>query len=134
MALKGDRQIINYRPGDFFLDEVAERGGFVVISTTGSGAALDQASNLATYAANSSGKVVLGVLLPDMVNVDLTKYKVNQHKNEVQKGGKVAIASQGWVRTNFYVGSPTGGAPAYLSSSGYVTPTFGNNIAQTPLC
>jgi hypothetical protein len=131
MALKGDRRIKSHRI-DVYVDEVATRGGFLVVSTTyGSGAALDQASNVGTYAANSSGKVVMGVLLDDVVDVDQTKYKLNQHKSEIQKGMKATVADHGWVLTNFYVGSPTPG-PAYLSSSGYVTPTNGG-AAATPI-
>lgn len=133
MALKGDRYIVTTRP-DFFMDEVAERGGIAVASTIGSGAALDQARQLATYAANPSGLVPLGVLLHDMVNVDLTKYKLNQHRDEVQQGMKVAIMDRGWVRTNFnYPGTSwTAMSPAYLSSSGRVTPTNAG-LAATPL-
>lgn len=134
MALKGDRYIVTGRP-DFFLDEVAERGGILVVSTVGSGAALDQAQQLSTYAANSSGKVPLGVLMGDMVNIDLTKYKLNQHRDESQKGGKVWIADRGWVRTNMVIGSPGAGVNAYLSSSGFVTSTLDTNggTAATPL-
>lgn len=134
MALKGDRYVVTGRM-DFFMDEIAERGGVVVASTVGSGAALDQAKQLCTYAANSSGKVPVGILMGDMVNVDLTKYKLNQHKDEVQQGSKVYIMDRGWVRTNFYVGSPTVMSNAYLSSSGKVTPTIDANggTAATPL-
>jgi hypothetical protein len=134
MALKGHRRMPEhgYRM-DFFMDEVAERGGVVVLSTTGSGAALDQAVQLVTYAAQSSGKVPVGIMLADMVNIDLTKYKLNQHKNEIQKGSKAPIHEKCEVLTNMYVGSPTGGAVAYLSSSGKVTPTLGNNVAATPV-
>lgn len=130
MALKGNRQIILTRP-DIYADEVLEKGGILSFSTAGSGATLDQAQNLGTYAANSSGKVVIGVALDDMVDVDLTKYKLNQHKDEVAKGYKISVATQGWVLTNMYTGSPTVG-PAYLTSSGKVTPTKVGDV-QTPL-
>lgn len=130
MALKGDRFVVQTRP-DFYMDEVAERGGIVVASSVGSGAALDQSRQLATYAANSSGKTVLGVLMCDMVDVDLSKYKLNQHKFEVQKGAKVLILEKGWVRTNMYDTAPTTIGPAYLSSSGKFTPTNGG-AAATP--
>jgi hypothetical protein len=131
MALKGNRQIKSHRT-DIYVDEVAERGGFLVQSTTyGSGAALDQASNVGTYKANSSGTHVLGVLLDDVVDVDQTRYKLNQHKSEIQKGMKATVADVGWVLTNYYVGSPTPG-PAYLTSSGKVTPTNGG-AAATPI-
>ena len=35
-----------------------------------------------------------------MVNVDLTRQHINQHKDEVQKGGKVTILRKGYVVTN----------------------------------
>jgi len=130
MALKGDRYIETTEIA-YFMDEVAERGGIVCSKTYGSGAALDQGSQLATYPANSSGQSPIGVLLCDMVNIDLTRYKLNQHRDEVQKGGKVSIMRKGWVRTNFGAGTITAG-PSYLTSSGYVTSVNGG-AAATPL-
>lgn len=119
MALKGDRLELQHDIS-YFMNEVAEKGGVVSFSTGGSGAALDQSAALVTYAANSSGKKPLGILLNDMVNLDLTRQHVNQHKNEVQKGGKVTILRKGWVLTNFVNGSPGVGSGAYLTSSGYL--------------
>lgn len=131
MALKGDRQE-NFYEVSFFMNEVAERGGVVVMSTAGSGSALDQSAALCTYSASPSGKVPLGLLLADMVNVDQTKYHVNFHKNEVQKGGKVPLLTEGWVLTNMiYPGvTPTAGITAYLCHSGLlaITDTIGSNI------
>ena len=51
MALKADRISLDSMI-DFFMNEVAERGGIATISTVGSGAAMDQSVQLATYAAN----------------------------------------------------------------------------------
>lgn len=131
MALKGDRLVVGTR-FEYYMDEVAERGGVAVVSTVGSGAALDQSRNLATYAANSSGKTPIGILMYDMVDVDLSKYKLNQHRYETNKGAKILIMDKGWVRTNMYDTTPTNVGPAYLSSSGKVTPTNGG-AAATPL-
>jgi hypothetical protein len=124
MALKGDRQE-NFHDVSFFMNEVAERGGIVVMSTVGSGAALDQASALCSYAAAPSGKAAVGLLLADMVNVDQTKYHINFMKNEVQQGGKVPLLTEGWVVTNMiYPGvTPTAGATAYLAHSGLIAIT-----------
>ena len=94
--------------------------GFPVISTVGSGAALDQSAQLATYAADPSGKIPLGCLVVDMVDKDLTQFYLNRHKREVQKGQKVPIASVGWVRTNMIEGSVTSQGTAYLGHSGRV--------------
>lgn len=106
----------------FFMNEVATRGGFVCASTVGSGAALDQADALATYAANPSGKTVLGVLMCDMVNLDLTRQKENVYKEEVQKGGKVTIWTKGWVVTDMIYPGHTiaAGNKAYIGPSGLI--------------
>ena len=99
MALKGDRYEFETTI-DFFMNEVAERGGVVTLSTAGSGAALDQSAALVTYAAAQSGQVPIGILLNDMVNIDQTRQHINFHKNEMQKGGKVTLLKKGTVVTN----------------------------------
>lgn len=130
--LKGDCQIpLDGTRLDIYMNEVAVRGGVVSYATAGSGAALDQSKNLGTYAANSSGQVPVGFLFDDMVNIDLTRYKLNQHKREVNIGSKVTIVNRGWLVTSNFVGTPAVG-PAYLSSSGNLTSTFGGTV-QTPL-
>ena len=121
MALKGDRYEFETST-DFFLNEVAERGGCVTLSTAGSGAALDQAGAKVSYVADASGAVPAGLLLNDMVNLDLTRQHINWHKDEVQKGGKVTLLTQGNVVTNMiYPGdTPTAGGLAYVAHSGYI--------------
>ena len=131
MALKGDRYV-ELADISWNMNEVATRGGIVSMSTGGSGAALDQAAALCTYAANQSGKVPLGLLLGDMVNYDLTRQHINWQKDEVQQGGKVPVMIRGWAVTNFYVGTPTIGQNAYLGPSGYMT-TVLTNIANNPM-
>lgn len=122
MALKGDRYEV-IQDIRHFMNEVAERGGIATMSTAGSGAAMDQSARLVTYAAQPSGKVPVGILMGDMVDVDLSRYKLNQHKNQSQKGGKVTLLKEGWVTTNMiYPGqSPAGGDKAYVGSSGFIT-------------
>ena len=67
-----------------------------------------------------SGKVPVGVLLNDMVDIDLTRQHLNQHKDEVQKGGKVSLLTKGWVVTNSLQGTPAAGDLAYLGHSGNI--------------
>lgn len=118
MALKTDRSTLD-TDISFFMNEAATRGGVACLSTGGSGAAMDQGAALVTYAALPSGKVPVGLLLNDMVNIDLTRQHLNQHKDEVQKGGKVTLLRKGYVVTNNLEGaSPTAGAPAYVAHSG----------------
>lgn len=135
MALKGDRNPVHVDISHF-MNEVAERGGFVCHTSTAaaSGAAMDQGTNLVTYAANPSGLKICGVLMNDMVNIDQTRQVINVHKDEVNKGGKVAVLKVGQVDTNYiYPGTtPAVGGPAYAAHSGYLTPT-NNGAAATPL-
>lgn len=121
MGLKADRVHLDSMI-DFFMNETATRGGVVVASTMGSGAAMDQSQQLATYAAAPSGKTPLGVLMCDVVNLDLTRQKLNVHAEEVQQGGKVTIWSKGTVVTNMiYPGvTPAAGNNAVLAHSGYL--------------
>ena len=114
---------------DFFMNEVAERGGIVSVSTVGSGAAMDQAEQLCTYAANMSGVKPLGVLMGDMVNLDLTRQHENWHKEEVQLGGKVTIWHDCTVVTDMIDPGVTitAGDTAYVGPSGL----FANAIPAT---
>lgn len=118
MALKSDRYEFQ-TDISFFMNEVAERGGVASMSTSGSGAAMDQSQALVTYSANPSGKTPIGVLLNDMVNLDLTRQRLNKYKNEIQKGSKVTMLRKGYVVTNMLTGTnPTAGQSAYVAHSG----------------
>jgi len=123
MALKGDRYELQ-TDVSFFMNEVAERGGGVTLASTStpSGVAMDSSANVVTYVTNPSGKVPLGILLNDMVNIDLTRQHINWHKDELQKGGKVTVLRKGYVITNLVgSGTPTAGAYAYVADSGYIS-------------
>lgn len=129
MALKGDREELQ-TDISFFMNETATRGLVVSVSTAGSGAAMDSAVALATVKANPSGAYPLGVLLNDMVNLDLTRQHLNQHKDEVQQGGKITILRKGWVVTNAISGTPNGGQLAYLAGTGLISATQGGGTVQ----
>jgi hypothetical protein len=123
MALKPDRYEFQ-TDISFFMNEVAERGGVASLSTGGSGAAMDQGAALATYAATGSGKVPLGILLNDMVNIDLTRQHLNKYKNEVQKGSKVTLLRKGYVVTNKIQGAaPAAGDNVFVAHSGNLSKT-----------
>ncbi len=118
MALKTDRSTLQ-TDISFFMNEAATRGGVACLSTGGSGAAMDQGVALVTYAALPSGEVPVGLLLNDMVDIDLTRQHLNQHKDEVQKGNKVTLLQKGYVVTNSIEGtSPAAGDSAYVAHSG----------------
>ena len=123
MALKTDRSTLQ-TDISFFLNEAATRGGIACLSTGGSGAAMDQGAALVTYAANPSGKIPVGLLLNDMVNIDLTRQHLNQHKDEVQKGGKVTLLQKGTVVTSNLDGSPAAGKLAYVGNSGNISASW----------
>ena len=121
MALKADRYELQTDISFFYNAGTVTRGGVVVHGTAGSGAAMDQGQALCTYAANASGAVPLGLLLNDMVNIDLTRQHLNWHKDEVQKGGKVTLLRKGWVVTSSIEGAdPAAGGLAFVAHSGNV--------------
>lgn len=124
MALLAHRKHVDSRI-DFFMNETAERGGVVSVSTQGSGEANDQANQLCTYAASPSGKIPLGVLMNDVVNLDLTRQHLNWYKDEVQQNSKVTIWEKGEVLTNLIQPGVTitAGDKAWLHASGYFSNT-----------
>lgn len=113
MALKSDRFEFQTDISFFYNEGTATRGGVVVHDTAGSGAAMDQGVNLVKYAQVTAASRPVGILLNDVVNKDLTRTHLNQHKDEVQKGGKVTVLRKGYVVTNNITGDPSAGDPAY---------------------
>jgi hypothetical protein len=122
MALKPDR-IEAYTDISFFMNEVGERGGVVVHSTSGSGVSMDDPNAVVEYAADQSGTVPAGLLLNDVVNLDLTRQHINWHKDEVQVGSKVTLLRQGQVTTNVVVTGLdiSAGSAAYYGANGALT-------------
>ena len=121
MALRGDR--VEARTDiSFFMNETGERGKVLVVSTDGSGASMDDPLAVAAIPTTISGQRALGVLMNDVVNLDLTRQHLNQHKDEVQIGGKVTILTKGTIVTNI-LATPTvsGGQDAYFDSAGNLT-------------
>jgi hypothetical protein len=118
MALKADRYELETDISFFYNEETVTRGGVVVHdSTTASGAAMDQGVNLVKYKTCGATDVPVGILLNDVVNKDLTRTHLNEHKDEVQKGGKVTILRKGWVVTNNITGTPNVGDVAFASAT-----------------
>lgn len=120
MALKPDR-VEHLTDLSFFMNQTGTRGQICIVSTAGSGAAMDD-SNAKVVFATGSGKPV-GMLLNDVVNLDLTRQHINFHKDEVQKGGKVLLLRRGTVVTNVIEAgkSPSAGSIAYYKSNGELT-------------
>ena len=122
MALKADRHELDVDISFFYNEGTATRGGVVVLDTVGSGAALDQAGAKVKYAVATNALFPVGILLNDVVNLDLTRQHINWHKDEVQKGGKVSILKKGWVVTNMIAGTPAVGLGAFVDygTAGYI--------------
>lgn len=130
MALKSDRVEL-LTDISFFMNSVAERGGVVsAVGNGGAGAAMDDADAVVEYAADPSGALPIGILVNDVVNLDLTRQHINWHKDEVQLGGKVTVLRQGQVLTNLVDGTPAAGADAYVAASGYISTTQATGAAK----
>jgi hypothetical protein len=117
MALKPQRKILDGTDISYFINETAEKGEVLVFSTGGSGSAMDDSNAVVTTpAASASGQRIAGLILNDVVNLDLTRQHLNWHKDEVQLGSKCTLLRHGEVTTNVVdTGvTPTIGAPAYV--------------------
>ena len=121
MALRPDRTELQ-TDLSFFMNETAERGLVVILSTAGSGAAMDDASAVVAIPGNGDhAKHPAGLLLNDVVNLDLTRQHINFAKDEVQQGGKVLLLRRGFVVTNMISGAVTLGEQAYFHNDGKLT-------------
>jgi hypothetical protein len=129
MALKPDR-IESYTDISFFCNSVAERGGIVVHVTSGNGVSMDDAGAVVAYPTANTGTKPAGLLLNDVVNLDLTRQHINWHKDEVQLGSKVTLLRQGQVSTNMVASgvTPAAGADAYYDNVGMLTTASTNSV------
>ncbi len=135
MALYVDRNV-EHSDITRILDDVASPGVVLVYKTAGSGSAIgDSAGKTQLLATTPSGQKVHGVLLQNFVSIDETKYHINWHKDEQQVQSPANVMRKGWVITDKVTGTPTDGAPAYLTLSGLVTPTVHatGGVAGSPL-
>jgi len=132
MALKPDR-IEAYTDISFFCnDTTAERGVMAVHSTGGSGVAMDDANAVVTtVVADPSGTKPAGLLLNDVVDLDLTRQHINWHRDEVQVGSKVTLLRQGQVTTNVIESgvTPVAGDNAYYALNGELTTSGSPTVA-----
>lgn len=124
MALKPDR-VEHLTDLSFFMDTIATRGQIVTHSTEGSGASMDDSSAV-VIVASATGQLAAGLLLNDVVELDLTRQHINFAKDEVQKGSKVLLLRRGTVVTDNVAGTPAAGAKAYFDSSGAITSAAGS--------
>lgn len=126
MALKPDR-LENYTDIRFFMNETGERGCIVIHDTSVSGlGGLDDAGSVVKKPTDSGG-VPAGMLMNDVVNVDLSRYRLNEHKDEVQVNSKVCIMKRGRAKTNMIAAglNPVAGDAAYYNNGGLLTTSTG---------
>lgn len=129
MALKPLRKLTDDTI-DFYMNVTADRGLIVIHDTAGSGQALDQSVALVAVPTGQAVSTTqpAGLLMCDVVNYDLTRQSLNQHKFEVQIGGKVQVARKGVFVTDKISGTPTGtGKTAYYTNTGLLTETDPGN-------
>ena len=129
MALKPDRVELLTDISNF-MNSTAERGGVVSYASSGAGVSMDDADAVVEYAATASGALPAGILLNDVVNLDLTRQHINWHKDEMQVGGKVTVLRVGQVTTNAITGSPSAGDPAYVGANGNVSTSTATGVAK----
>jgi len=131
MALKPDR-VESFTDISFFMNTAGDRGGVVVFGSGGGlGSSMDDADAVVAYPTGTpSGTAPAGVLLNDVVDLDLTRQHINYHKDEVQKGGKVALLRRGSVVTNMLASgqSPIAGDDAYYDGAGNFTTVATNSV------
>ena len=124
MALKPDRKYTDGTDISYFMNATAERGGIVAFSSGGSGVAMDDDNAVVVPTGSTvSGVTPAGLLLNDMVNLDLTRQHINQHQDQIQLGGKVTVLRHGEVTTNVL---DTGSTPTIGAAAYFATQTFGS--------
>jgi len=121
MALKPDR-VEHLTDLSYFMNETASRGIIVTHLSAGSGSAMDD-SNATVQVANNTTELPAGLLLNDVVNLDLTRQHLNFHQDEVQQGGKVLLLRRGTVVTDQVTAGMTiaPGAAAHFAANGVLT-------------
>lgn len=132
MALKPDRiELADGSRIKYFMNVVATRGIVVNLDSSG-GAGMDNPNATVSIPTGPSGNPA-GILMNDVVNLNLTRTHVNQHVDEVQVGNKVDVLRRGVVKTNNIKSgdTPTAGAAAYYDNNGELTVGTGSTQVGT---
>ena len=121
MALRPDRVEV-VTDLSYFMNATSERGILVVHDGGGSGAAMDD-SAATVKVPTAFTQQPAGVLLNDVVNLDLTRQHLNYHKDEVQIGSKVLLLRRGTIVTDQVAAgiTITVGGKAYFDAVGKFT-------------
>ena len=122
MALRPDRVEV-VTDLSYFMNATSERGILVVHDGGGSGAAMDDSAATVKVPTTFTQQPA-GLLLNDVVNLDLTRQHINYNKDEVQQGGKVLLLRRGTVVTDQISGTPVIGEQVHFAigvSGGFLT-------------
>jgi len=76
---------------------------------------------------------VQGVALQDVVELDLTRQSIFEHKDSVQQGGKVSVLSHGSLRIGPFEGVLKPGDPLYVNDDGHLTSEENNRAIGVAL-
>lgn len=138
MAIKSDREV--YKTEIRFTCDASGVAGEMLKfkGTQPTGAGVGQGINASAPVATpigtgtpASGTRFAGVLMGDVVSIDVTK----QHRNFQQPmtqliGENVCLLTEGKLWTNMISGTPAAGDPAYVQGAGKVGPTQQNSLPQ----
>lgn len=125
MALLTDRYVFQ-DDISYFMNETGEQGRAVFLAPSAlsaSGVALDDTLNAVTHS-HASGRMVVGVLLTSVVDIDTNYFHTNFHKDEVDVdvSPKVRVMKKGWFVTNNIIpATVTPGQEVYVHFSGWYT-------------
>ena len=86
-------------------------------------------STAAVNIANAVTDKPVGLLLNDVVNLDLTRQHINYAKDEVQKGSKVLLLRRGFVVTDQISGAITMREPAHWMGGGQLCSATANSAS-----
>jgi len=104
--------------------DTQEEGGVACVVTQGSGVALDDTTNVVSYAASASGAVPKGILLhPVNPVMSATRDFKNYANMEIRPGEKCVLLRKGWFVTDMLSGTPAVGGTAYVGPTGLIKTT-----------
>lgn len=114
MALKPQRMVIE-DDVSYFMNATGDRGivVFAVTGTYATGAGMDNASRVAEIVTNPSGRLPVGMLLNNVVNIDLSRQILNPMQFEHQVGDKCHLGVRGTFVTNMIGAGQASGALQY---------------------
>jgi hypothetical protein len=115
--LKGNYYLANVTH-EFFCDCPAERGTVVELIKFESDM---QGGQYSVVRPGSHSGQPIGIIMNDVVQIDLRHHHINHHKDEVQVGGKVTILQDGWIVAGSFDKPVQPGEQIYYNTAGRLT-------------